>query len=107
MATAKKDDLHSKLRHELAMLRRDAGDDEAKATAFVDKVEEDSEDAVKALEAEVRKMKVGKAADNGGKPELETRPAVAHAEVRGVDHDRGSRLPLLTPEEAAERRNLR
>lgn len=104
MATAKKDDLHSKLRHELAMLRRDAGDDEAKATAFVDKVEEDSEDAVKALEAELRKMKVGKAQD-GGQPELEKRPAVEHESVRGVNNDRGSRLPLLTPEEAAARLN--
>jgi hypothetical protein len=105
MADAKndKDDLRHKLRHELAMLRKDAGDDEPTATAFVDKVEEDAEDANAALEAEVRKLKVAKAKD-GGQPELEVR--VDAPEDRGVSHDRGSKLPLLTPEEAAVRRAL-
>lgn len=98
-----KEALRHKLRHELALMRRDLGDDEPKATAFVDKVEQDGEDAVAALEAEVRKLKVAAAAD-GAKPKLETRE-VEPPEARGVPHDRGTRLPLLTPEEAAARLN--
>lgn len=119
--------LKAKLEAELAELRKDAGDSEKDAKAAVEAVKKDAEDEVAALEAEARKLRVEKNAD--ASPKLETRTAAPDTN-HGPEHDKfpgdegdtrvlytkplpdnpaeqNRDLRELTPEEQAQRRNLK